>query len=195
MNTEPGAYEAFLDIMDAAGAYPVTRAEVIDAIRDGVREAFADHLNRHPAHADLATAQEPRAATEPTLPRGFRPYGSQDPNYLPALETFCNARGYIAVDADWQCLRRLANPRHKCSHDADDNWRSFNTRTLDHLVRLKARNSSHWALLGQPYDLDRALADRLVTESGADRWEHCGPAPYGHGTSAVLIVGRTEAQR
>lgn len=192
MNPTPGTYEAFIDIMDAAGGYPVTRAEVIHAIRQGVRDAFTDHLTRHPEHAN--PTQEARPAT-PTLPPGFRPYGSHDSNYLPALESFCNARGYTAVDADWQCLRRLANPRHKCSHDADDNWQPFNSRTLDHLVRLKARDGSHWALLGQPYDLDPALADQLVTESGADRWELCGPAPYGHGTHAVLIVGRGEDQR
>ena len=56
MNPAPGTYEAFLDIMDAAGPYPMTRAEVLDAIRAGVRDAFTEHLNSHPVHAVPATA-------------------------------------------------------------------------------------------------------------------------------------------
>ena len=41
---ERGVYGAVMDLMDAAGGYPITRRSVLDAIENGVYRAMRDHL-------------------------------------------------------------------------------------------------------------------------------------------------------
>jgi len=42
---EKATYEAALDLMDAAGHYPVTRSDVLTAIETGVHRAIAEWLD------------------------------------------------------------------------------------------------------------------------------------------------------
>ena len=125
-----------------------------------------------------------------TLPATFKPYGSSNnEDYLPELEQLCDRLGYRVRAGRWECTRRLANPLHRCTrcprlgafHEAS---------VLDHVVRLEATDGSHVALLSQLYNLDATALDRFVDRSGAARWDSLGPAPYGHGTVAALIVGQ-----
>ena len=42
-----GTYDALMSVLDAAGGYPITREDIIDAIREGVQRAVAEHLDAH----------------------------------------------------------------------------------------------------------------------------------------------------
>lgn len=135
--------------------------------------------------------------TTPTIPAGFYPYGAT-PKYMDALAELAERTGNVVSDRRWPCLRRLANPRHRCTACQGPTWQQFHgfpASVLDHWIWLKSPD--RWSLLSQPYPpIDRTRLDELVQVSGALRWEHHGRAPYGTGTVAVLIVGRsiTEAQ-
>lgn len=41
-----GVHDAILTLMDGTGHYPMTRNDVLDAIRDGVEAAFSKFLDR-----------------------------------------------------------------------------------------------------------------------------------------------------
>jgi hypothetical protein len=43
---ERGTYGALLDVLDAAGYYPITREDILHAIERGVRDAVTDYLER-----------------------------------------------------------------------------------------------------------------------------------------------------
>lgn len=129
-----------------------------------------------------------------TLPRSFAPYGSRlDHDYLPRLEAFADDRGYRIIDGHWECTRRLASPRHRCTRCGLQSFHQ--SGVLDHVIRLLARDGSRWALLSQLYDHYPDELNAFVAEVGADRWEYHGRAPYPMSTAAILIVGRTESQR
>jgi len=121
------------------------------------------------------------------IPRGFKPYGSAStPSYLPELGAFCAERGYRVVDSHWVCGDRLANPLHRCTRHYPVTWAP--DHPLDHVVRLR-HHDAHWSLLSQNYDVTPERFDRFVADTGADHWEDIGPAPYGNGTTGILIVG------
>jgi len=42
-----GTYDAFIRVLDATGGYPITREDIIYAIRDGARRALAEYLEAH----------------------------------------------------------------------------------------------------------------------------------------------------
>lgn len=65
-----GTYDAVLDIMDATGKYPMTRADVLAAITEGVRQAHSEHLARTPACPCPTLSAEPlaRTGTDPQCP-------------------------------------------------------------------------------------------------------------------------------
>jgi hypothetical protein len=42
-----GTHSALIALMDATGAYPWTRADILQAISDGVKRAVAEHLEKH----------------------------------------------------------------------------------------------------------------------------------------------------
>jgi hypothetical protein len=57
-------------------------------------------------------------------------------------------------------------------------------------IRDRLRHhDAHWSLLSQNYDVTPERFDRFVADTGADHWEDIGPAPYGNGTTGILIVG------
>jgi hypothetical protein len=41
-----GVHDAFCRIMNALGDYPMTRDDILDAVREGVHDAFAEWLAR-----------------------------------------------------------------------------------------------------------------------------------------------------
>jgi hypothetical protein len=41
-----GVHSALVTVLDAAGQFPVTRNEILDAIADGVRRAFVEVLGQ-----------------------------------------------------------------------------------------------------------------------------------------------------
>lgn len=119
-------------------------------------------------------------------------YGAHsNPAYPTALLDLADRLGYRVIGSGWHygtCTARLSNPCHRCSHDRIESSRNC----IDHavwMVRGDGRRPEQWALLSQPYGIDAAAFDLLATERGAT-WRHLGPAPYGHGTAAVLIEGR-----
>ena len=134
----------------------------------------------------------------PTIPAGYRPYGYNNAWYLPALKSFCEERGYrVHRKFVWACLRRLQNPSHTCtrceSHSFSDPYYSL----LDHFILLKAVDDSHWAYLGQPYYPDERLltaAKELCCSGQCNTFEHIDHAPYGFGTSGILLIGNTKQQ-
>lgn len=135
--------------------------------------------------------------TTPLMPPHFRPYGST-PEYLRELALLAAGQGYVVTDRlGTSCLRRLANPRHKCSHNPDPADRfgidgpGDHTHALDHPIWLRHIHSGvQWALLVQPYDRSRpieALEFLAVVVGGCV--EYLDAAPYGHGTQGILIHG------
>lgn len=111
-------------------------------------------------------------------------------DYAARLIAFCAQHGWdVHANQRLRCVRRLDNPRHCCGecHDARDMQLKDHGRglNLDHVVLLRRGGTSNrpeqWALLSQPYaDTDPSgCAVRL------------GPAPYGHGTHALLYIGKT----
>jgi hypothetical protein len=52
---ERGTYGALLDVLDAAGSYPMTREDIIAAVERGVRDAVTAYLDRHGLPPGTAT--------------------------------------------------------------------------------------------------------------------------------------------
>ena len=44
---ESGTYGAWMDVLDAAGHYPVTREDILNSIEEGVRKAVREWLSVH----------------------------------------------------------------------------------------------------------------------------------------------------
>ena len=136
--------------------------------------------------------------TKPTIPEGYRPYGSTNPEYLPALTTFCEQRGYrVHQKFYWACLRRLQNPSHTCTRCDKRSFPRPYDALLDHFILLKAVDDSHWAYLGQPYFPERRLhsaATELCWSGRCNTFEVIEPAPYGHATTGILLIGNTKEQ-
>ncbi len=134
-----------------------------------------------------------------TIPEGYRPYGStNNPEYLPALTTFCEQRGYrVHQKFIWACLRRLQNPSHTCTRCDKSTFPRPYDSLLDHFILLKAVDDSHWAYLGQPYFPERWLqtaAQELCWSGQCNSFEVIEPAPYGHNTTGILLIGNTKEQ-
>lgn len=124
-----------------------------------------------------------------------RLYGS-NPTYTEALIDYVTTRAWtIACHvplAPW-CLQRLAEPGHRCNGRCFQTTRRDHGAWLDHSVWLRrgpGRRPDQWALLSQPYDVDRDDLDATVSALGA-AWEITGAAPYGFDTVAVLVEGVT----
>ena len=137
--------------------------------------------------------------TKPTIPAGYRPYGStNNPEYLPALTTFCEERGYrVHLKFIWACLRRLQNPSHACTHCESSSFPRPYEELLDHFILLKAVDDSHWAYLGQPYypsDGSLTAVNELCFSGECNTFELIAQAPYGHGTTGILLIGNTKQQ-
>lgn len=54
-----GVCDAFLALMDGAGHYPMTRGDIIDAIKDGARAAVAAYLDKQ-----IDPTQEPTVTVD-----------------------------------------------------------------------------------------------------------------------------------
>jgi len=54
-STTEGVYAAVLTLMDGVGNYPMTRDDILHAVEEGVRRAFADLLTAAPTPDDNST--------------------------------------------------------------------------------------------------------------------------------------------
>lgn len=108
-----------------------------------------------------------------------------DREYAEALVEWCNRFGwFIHPNQARFCQGLLTDPRHRCKDQGLwCGWFGVPGRNLTKTVLLRRgapRAPERWAILSQPYTYD---------DPTNEAW-HLGPAPYGHGTYALLYVGR-----
>jgi len=107
--------------------------------------------------------------------------------YTAALIQLCDDLGCM-IGKSWTnvgCVRRLDKRTHKCSHDYDPKQGFNNISEVDHPLWLRWPDGQ-WGLLSQTYG---DWTDKVQVKRPDLTCIHLGLAPYGHGTTATLVIG------
>ncbi len=123
-----------------------------------------------------------KGAESRTLGTEQTDHSATDPGYADRLLAFAAEHNWIVhPDQTRTCTSFLRAPRHRCKPDCYGmvGIERFH-HVLDNLVVLYRPRPAQYALLAQT---DPGTVDPV------GRAERLGPAPYGHGTVALLYVG------
>lgn len=108
-----------------------------------------------------------------------------DERYTSALTELCVELRCVVANS-WispACVRRLDKRNHRCSHDYDRE--GLGIHEVDHPLWLRWPDGQ-WGLLSQTYG---DWTDKVQAKRPDLTCIHLGLAPYGHGTTATLIIG------
>jgi len=124
---------------------------------------------------------------DPRLTTRLRNLYNASPEYATALLDLCDRFGCTVVDGPSnRCVHRLNRRTHHCMHGYDPT--AIFGFLVDHPVWLRWPEGQ-WALLSQTYGAPvSGWLESLGAAHTLDTFV-IGAAPYGYGTTGVIIVG------